>query len=264
MPPLNLADRGLILVEGADVDGFFQRILTANLAQLQPNTLMPAALLSPQGKILTEFLIGSRDGVFYMDMPIVCQDDALKRLKMLKLRADVSFVVSALAVVLSDDGGWVDSRHTDAPKRQYVPAEGLADFAPNGDWHDARIALGLPELGLDYDTNAVFPTDVNLDLMGGLDFGKGCFVGQEVVSRMKRRGTIRRRTLIVSGDGITPGAALFLGGTPVGEVTSGNTAKTQGLAKLRIDRVGEADTLTLEAGQAVAVQWPKYDPDTKV
>ena len=106
-------------------------------------------------------------------------------------------------------------------------------------YHAARIAAGLPEQGVDFATEEVFPADINMDLNGGVDFRKGCFVGQEVVSRMKRRGTARRRTLKASFTAdISAPAPVLANGFEIGLLTS--VSGSAGLARVRIDRMADA------------------------
>ena len=118
-----------------------------------------------------------------------------------------------------------------------MPLAEAGDLIPDADWAANRIAAGVPEWGSDYRAAEVFPTDINMDAMGGIDYKKGCFVGQEVASRMKRRGKIRKRTLIVHGTGLTAGSDI-LAGAPVGTVTS--AAGEAGLALVRTDRLQKA------------------------
>ena len=121
--------------------------------------------------------------------------------------------------------------------RHYGVPGGTADEAA---WTSLRIAHGVAEAGHDYLLGDAFPHDVNLDQTGGVSFRKGCFIGQEVVSRMQHRGTARRRVLIATGDAElpAPGTPISAGGREIG--TLGSVAGNMGLALARIDRVKEA------------------------
>ena len=138
-----------------------------------------------------------------------------------------------------------DTRFPDtAPAwRSYEPQAADSGIA---EWHAFRIANGIVESGADYELGDAFPHDVLLDQMGGVGFKKGCYVGQEVVSRMQHRGTARRRMLIVSGDALPlPGTEITANSRPIG--TLGSTAHGKGLAILRIDRIKDA----LDAGTSI-------------
>ncbi|MCG8443834.1 MAG: folate-binding protein, partial [Caulobacterales bacterium] len=127
----------------------------------------------------------------------------------------------------------------------------------------ARLALGLPEQDADYGSEDVFPADVNLDLLRGVDFAKGCFVGQEVVSRMKRRGSVRKRTLIarLEAAAAPKGTPLTAGGSTVGELLS--SAGAQALALVRLDRLeaaGGPDTVLDAGGASARLRFPDWFP----
>ena len=132
--------------------------------------------------------------------------------------------------------------------------------ATPADYHAHRIALGVPEGGKDYAFGDTFPHEANMDLLNGVSFSKGCFVGQEVVSRMQHRGTARKRVVIVEGDkSLETGVAITAGQATIGTV--GSVAGHQGLALVRLDRVEEmqrkGEPITA-AGTPLAIQLPAY------
>ena len=135
------------------------------------------------------------------------------------------------------EGSWLDVRSTQLPHRAITPRETVGVEMEVSEWHAARIAAGIPEWGADYRDNEVFPTDINMDVLGGVDYKKGCFVGQEVASRMKRKGGIRKRTVKVACTALSTGGEIFAG-NPVGTVTS--CEGEAGLALVRMDRVAKA------------------------
>ncbi|WP_292692874.1 folate-binding protein YgfZ, partial [Mesorhizobium sp.] len=247
MPFAQLKDRALVSVSGPDAEHFLQNILTTDLDILAPGEAKPGALLTPQGKILFDFLI-SRTGenAFWLECRADISDDFIRRLTLYKLRAKVEIAKSDQAFVTvawghestpsqSDSTAAADTRFPKgAVTRSYRETDERSDLAA---WQAFRIAGGIAESGSDYQLGDAFPHDVLLDETGGVGFKKGCYVGQEVVSRMQHRGTARRRVLIVSADGSlpAPGTELIVEGRPVG--TLGSTAGTIGLAIARIDRI---------------------------
>lgn len=257
MPSAQLTDRALILVSGPDAEHFLQNILTTDLDQLGAGEAKPGALLSPQGKILFDFLIShAGDNAFRLDCRADVADDFVRRLMLYRLRAKAEIAKADQAVVTASWGEESASLRNDSTSVTDIRfANGAVNRrygepAANGGlagWHAFRIANGIAESGLDYQLGDAFPHDVLLDQMGGVGFKKGCYVGQEVVSRMQHRGTARRRVLIVSAMRAlpAPGAELTVGGRPVG--TLGSTAGKAGLAIARIDRVKAA----LDAGEEI-------------
>jgi folate-binding protein YgfZ len=257
MPTARLDDRALISVSGPDAEHFLQNIVTADLDALKAGEAKPSALLTPQGKILFDFLV-SRNGAdaLLLECRADIADDFVRRLTLYKLRAKVEISKqdeSLVAVSWATDSGasqtdssWLrDLRFAEASPvwRSYGAQSDGGGIAA---WHALRIANGVAESGTDYALGDAFPHDVLLDQTGGVGFRKGCYVGQEVVSRMQHRGTARRRVLIVSGDALpAPGTEIAANGKALG--TLGSTAAGKGIAILRIDRVKDA----LDAGAAI-------------
>jgi folate-binding protein YgfZ len=204
--------------------------------------------LTPQGKILFDFMI-SRDGDDFLIETDAAQRDALmRRLTMYKLRA-------AVTIAADDADGvtvtWGDGSVTGAADAAFAKAgvtlsrypgkpEGIAIDASEAEYETLRVASGIPASGFDYALQDTFPHDVLLDKTDGLSFRKGCYVGQEVVSRMQHRGTARRRVALVTSETALPvsGTDIMAGGKPVG--TLGSVLGNKGLAIVRIDRVGDA------------------------
>lgn len=262
MPTARLDDRALNSVSGPDAEHFLQNIVTADLDALKAGEAKPSALLTPQGKVLFDFLV-SRNGAdaFLLECRADIADDFVRRLTLYKLRAKVEISKQEESLVTvswgtesgasQTDSSWLrDLRFPEASPawRSYEAATDAGDIA---EWHALRVANGVAESGTDYALGDSFPHDVLLDQTGGVGFRKGCYVGQEVVSRMQHRGTARRRVLIVSGDALpTPGTEIAANGKALG--TLGSTAGGKGLAILRIDRVKDALDVgaTIMAGNA--------------
>ncbi|QFY59589.1 folate-binding protein YgfZ [Rhizobium grahamii] len=243
MPAVFLKDRALIRVSGADAESFLQNLITTDVVSLAADEARPGALLTPQGKILFDFMIMREDAGFLIETDESQRDALQKRLSMYKLRAAVDIAPAGEGVsIIWDqpvDGGWKDSRFLKA---------GIALTRKPGNegsddpilYDSLRAANGVVVAGQDYPLQDAFPHDVLMDLNGGLSFKKGCYVGQEVVSRMQHRGTARRRVVTVTADGTlpAPGSELTAAGKPVG--TLGSVSGRVGLAIVRIDRAGEA------------------------
>jgi len=268
MPFAVFSDRTILSVSGPDAEHFLQNILTLDLDKLGQGEAKPGALLSPQGKILFDFLI-SRDGGdgFRLECRKDIAADFLRRLTLYRLRAKVELSVADQAVVAVSWGSDSDASQTDSTwaadtrfgqgmvRREYgaeLPPPLTPPHKEKGDegtaaWHAFRITHGIAESGSDYALGDAFPHDVLLDQTGGVGFQKGCYVGQEVVSRMQHRGTARRRVLIASGESAlpAPGTEIVAGGKALGAL--GSVAGRHGLAIVRIDRVKDA----LDVGQPI-------------
>lgn len=262
MPFAQLKDRTLISVSGVDAEHFLQNILTTDLDTLGVGDTKPGALLSPQGKILFDFLIArAGENAFRLECRADVSDDFVRRLTLYKLRAKVEITKADQVFVTiawgndstpshsdstaADSAALIDRRFADERvTRSYGDVTASSDDAA---WQVFRVAHGIAESGVDYALGDAFPHDVLLDETGGVGFKKGCYVGQEVVSRMQHRGTARRRVLIVQAELPlpAPGTELTVNGRPVGSL--GSNAGTTGLAIARIDRVKAA----LDSGQPI-------------
>lgn len=276
MPLRALPDRTVIAVSGTDALHFLQNLVTANLETLEPDIVSACALLSPQGKVLFDFLISKQaDDRFWLELRSDLVADFIKRLTLYKLRAAVEITVEEQVFVAaswdndstsSDIDSWADRRFGDAAVRRHYTQQQLHG---DGDYGALRIAYGVVESGADYALGDVFGHDISLDQNGGVDFRKGCYVGQEVVSRMHHRKTARRRVVIVEGDALAPEATMMADGKPAG--TMGTVRGTKGLAIARLDRVkaardaGSAITVNERAVQISLPPHVSYDwPDTEV
>jgi len=270
-----LADRGVVKVAGDEARTFLHGLVSADVLNLAPGAARFAALLSPQGKIFADFIIAeapARDGGgFFLDVARPLVLPLVGKLNMYKLRSRV--IAEDLSEILAVLGAW-DGRGTTTLGLAYpdprLPALGLrimipphraADAAKNlgatlvdaAEYDAHRIALGIPRGGADFAYGDSFPHEADMDQLGGVDFAKGCYVGQEVVSRMEHRGIARTRTVPVRFDGAAPstGTPIMAGGRQVG--TMGSTAGRHGLALLRLDRVADAASRgdELRAGDTV-------------
>jgi len=251
-----LEDRGVVSVTGADAAGFLQGLLTNDVERLEPGQACYAALLTPQGKILFDMIVvrapDAGGAAFLLDCTASQAADLAKRLGFYKLRAKVAVadesadrgVIAGWGEQLENAAGGVVYRDPRAPLgwRAILPRDKAAAVGAGHvhDYEGMRIALAVPKGGVDFAYGDAFPHDANLDSLNGIDFGKGCYVGQEVVSRMKHRGTARKRVarVKVAADAPPPGTPVFDGQLTIG--TLGSSSGREALAMLRLDRVEDA------------------------
>ncbi|MBP1843689.1 folate-binding protein YgfZ [Rhizobium petrolearium] len=240
-----LPTRSLIRLSGKDAQDFLQGLITTDIDGLPENEARPGALLTPQGKILFDFIVW-RDGDGFVIETDADQREALvRRLTMYKLRAAVDIAPDAaegVTVFWGDDAdkGSIKDAAFEKAGIPLTRVPGKQAGGPEEAYHALRVEAGLTLSGHDYALQDAFPHDVLLDLAGGLSFRKGCYVGQEVVSRMQHRGSARRRVALVSGDEQLPrsGTEIIAGGKTVGAL--GSVAGNKGLAIVRVDRAGDA------------------------
>ncbi len=279
MPATHLIDRGVIRVAGEDARPFLQNLVTNDMDAVTTDQAGYGALLTPQGKIICDFLVvavpDAEGGGFLLDTPLLQTADLMKRLKLYKLRAKVTLddLTEATAVIAATDGSllpedaglvYADPRLPGLGQRALVDRGGATEIAtaPADDWHARRVALGIPEGGRDFAYGDAFPHEALLDQTGGVSFKKGCYIGQEVVSRMQHRGTARTRVVPVVFDGgiaAETGAEAVAGGKPLGRI--GSAANGRALALLRLDRVVDAQAAgepLLGGGMAFTLLKPDF------
>ncbi len=254
-----LSSRAVLSLLGEDAPSFLQGLVTQDVAG---DGLMFSALLTPQGKILFDFFLAPTNGGYFIDCAAASAPALLGRLSMYKLRAKVTLREEPMLAVALDEGA-SDPRLGALPARAIVERDGRPSV--DAAYDALRLSLGVPEFGRDFTGEEVFLTDVNYDALGAVSYNKGCFVGQEVTSRMKRKGDIRKRTLIARVDGAPPakGAALLAGEHPIGEILSGRVSGQKGLALalVRLDRLkaAQAEGAPLSAeGRALQISFPDY------
>ena len=261
------ADRAVFRFSGPDAHKLLNDVVTGPIrAEGDGNGEVATAwaLLSAQGKILAEGLAGHAPDGYWLDVHQSVADDFFKRMKMYRLRAQV--VIDDLRethrVGFAQDAEPGFVHHTD----RYGPIDmGWRTIAPvkaTGDWvgddshyHGERIWAGISHQGNDFPANDAFAHDIGLDILDGIDFAKGCYVGQEVVSRMKHRGTARRRPVIVSGIAAPAGTSVIAGGREAG--TIGQVVDGRAVAILRLDRITDPGAVTVD-GKPVSVALPDW------
>ena len=281
-----LPDRGVVKVAGDDARRFLNGLASNDMAKVAPGQARFAALLTPQGKIIVDFIAAEAElddgGGFFLDCPRALAGVLVEKLNFYKLRAkvtaeDVSAALGVMAVwdgaALSEDGlSYADPRLPALGTRTILPphlapaaAAGLGATIADDEAYDAhRIALGVPRGGMDFIYGDTFPHEADMDQLSGVDFDKGCYVGQEVVSRVEHRSNARSRVLPIAYDAFSPmqGLPVLVGDKQAGVL--GSTANGRGLALLRLDRVADAlaaGTPLTAGGIAIHVvkpDWAKF------
>jgi tRNA-modifying protein YgfZ len=256
-PNQMLPDRGVIAISGDGALAFLHNLLTCDVANLGQGQAAYGALLSPQGKILHDIFVFNAGDQILLDCALEQRDALLQKLMMYKLRAKLTISARTDLEIAVGDDGYVDPREVAMGHRFFI-AKGA--FEAGDGYDEARISLGLADSVQDIGTNKLFPHEANFDQFGGVNFTKGCYVGQEVVSRMQHRGTARSRILTVIGQGLNKGDAITSEGKTIGEILS--TTSTNALALIRLDRLADATSPLLSNTISVKVQkpdWIKYD-----
>ncbi len=282
-----LTDRGVAKVAGDDATRFLNGLVTVDVEPVTPATARYAGLLTPQGKLIVDFIIvkGEAQDHYLLDCPRALAATLVQRLNFYKLRAKVIVedLSATLGVLAAWDGAgmanygqcYADPRLAALGSRcMLAPHLGEKAAAASGallvdaaEYEAHRIALGVPQGGIDFIYADAFPHEADLDQLGGIDFDKGCFVGQEVVSRMEHRGTARTRVVPVAFDGPPPeaGVPVVAGNVKLGTMGSGIGSIGRGLAALRLDRLGEAfdkGTPVIAGGvtiRPVKPAWARFD-----
>jgi tRNA-modifying protein YgfZ len=261
-----LEDRAVIRVSGEDATSFLQGLLTNDVERLHPSEARYAALLTPQGKILFDMIVVRAPGEepsYLIDCTAGQATDLAKRLGFYKLRAKVAIADMSADQALAafwgaeaphiDEGVlYADPRDPRLGWRAILPRPTAAALGSEhvNEYEGLRIAVGAPKGGLDFAYGDAFPHDANFDLLHGVDFDKGCYVGQEVVSRMKHRGTARKRIARVKLSGPSPASGTPVLDRELAVGALGSSSGREALALLRLDRAEEATAAgrTLNAG----------------
>jgi hypothetical protein len=266
VPMTWLRDRGVIAVTGPDAGKLLGGIITNDIELLATQPAIFAGLLSPQGKVLFDFFVVRASGgdEFYIDVAREQAAELVKKLKLYRLRAkaeirDVTEETSVFAAWGPQAGlsAYPDPRDASIGWRGIAAGELSPEEAEVAIHQAHRIAAGVPEGGKDYDYGEVFPHEVNFDLLNGVSFEKGCYVGQEIVARMQHRGTVRKRVVRVKGAVDLPASRpdVMMGDVVIGRL--GSVAGAKGLALLRLDRAIEA----IDKGVAITAAGILLDVD---
>jgi tRNA-modifying protein YgfZ len=273
MEPAFLDDRAVLAIFGPEAREFLQGLVTNDIvAGLAPGTGLYTALLSPQGKILFDFLVTEGDGALLLDVARDSRDALLRKLTMYKLRAKVGIEAREQLGVYVNLTSHPDNRPLSYAARAVTfadprlaalgtrsigaKAEMPANLPGPRAYHQHRLALGVPEAA-DFGFEKVFALDGGLAELNGVSFTKGCYIGQEVTSRMKHRATSRKRILTATADAVLPAAGpVVRGGVEIGELiaTHGHTA----FVLVRLDRLEEAGGDIAAAQIPIALHRPAW------
>ena len=274
---VRLGDRAVLSVSGSDAGGFLQGLITNDVGKPRDGAAIHAALLTPQGKYLFDFLVYRRGDAFRLDCEAEARPELAKRIAMYKLRADVAIdgtIPDTVYAVFGDDAEEASRRIEGAdvfpdPRHPVLGWRIVGEFgedtlkragiedAPGAEYEALRIAHGIPDGRRDLVPGKSFLLENGFDELNGVDFEKGCYVGQEVTARMKHRNLVRKRLVPVRIDGASPepGTPVFRGDTEVGEIRS--SAGGLALALLRIDSI-EGDEALRAAAAAVRPEKPGW------
>ena len=230
-------DRQIATVTGADALTFLQGMLSNDVLPLgKAPGIVWAALLTPQGKYLADFFVIKTPGALLIDIKSTIADATLRRLTMYRLRADVQITPTDMAVTRglgpAPDGAFADPRHPALGWRAY----GTTGSAPVIDWDAIRVTHTIPETGIELIADDSYLLESGFERLHGVDFRKGCYVGQEVTARMKHKTDLRKGLVRVRIDGAAAvGTPILAGDKPSGTLftQSGNHA----IAYLRFDRL---------------------------
>jgi len=227
------ANRTVLKISGADATKFLQDMVTNDVSK---DGLIYAALLTPQGKYLFDFFLLKQDAYWLLDIKADRAAALAQRLAMYRLRADVAISESELQVIRGlgalPVGAFPDPRHAALGWRLYGANAGNdAEI----DWDAIRVEHCIPETGVELVADESYILEAGFERLCGVDFKKGCYVGQEISARMKHKTTLRKGLTTVAVKGSAPvGTAITSDGKPVGVLYT--QAGGKGIAYLRFDR----------------------------
>jgi hypothetical protein len=271
--------RGVLDIGGPDRTDFLQGLISNDVTKVTRNVAVYAALLTAQGRFLHDLFLVAHGDAFLLDGEVARLPDLLRRLTLYKLRSRVTlanvsnaFAVAAVfgdgalaALNLPGDAGavapfaggmaFVDPRLPALGARLILPRENLGTLTERGfvqtdaaDYDRLRLSLGVPDGSRDLVPEKALLMESGFDTLNGIDWNKGCYIGQEITARMKYRALVKKQLMpvTVSGPLPEPGTAIMAGDEEVGELRSGRDGAA--LALLRLDAVEKAP---LRAGAAV-------------
>ncbi len=266
--PTLLENRAILTLSGSDRKKFLQGLITNDINAVSDVSAIYAALLTPQGKYLHDFFIIEKDDTIFLDCERARMADIHRRLMMYRLRADVDimdcsekYTVLASPELLSEGIiSYPDPRHPNMGFRTIISAPGT--YLKDDHYDDLRLSLGLPDGSRDFDVDKTLVLEGNMEELNGVDFNKGCYVGQEVTARMKHRAILKKRLLPVTIDGPLPARGTEIidkDGKKIGDIRSGQGNRAIGyfrLAKMTFNQ-------PYHCGDATITPWqPDWYPET--
>lgn len=235
--PIAKLDRVVLRLNGDDATSWLDGLITNSLK----DDITFAALLTPQGKIIADFFVIKDDNTLLIDVADKFADILEKRLKMYRLRAKVKLERTERHVYAAWDGigdeGLKDPRNTRLGQRLY--SDSLEALSSADEYNAYRLSMSIPDSQWDFDTGETFPANANMDQLNGVDFKKGCFIGQEVVSRMYRKTEVRKRMIGFTFQSTFDGTDITRSEKTVGTIMS--SYEGQGMAMMRLDRLAKTD-----------------------
>lgn len=256
---MEITSRSLLTVHGADAESFLQGLITNDITRLKSEPAIFTAMLSPQGKWQHDFFIFKHQDMYYLDHASAQSEALLKKLKLYRLRSRVEIALQPdthLSLSDTDDVffAFADPRHAQLPVRRWGASQNMAF-----DYHTQRVALGIPEGGIDITENET-ALDAGYDLLNAVSFSKGCYVGQEITARMHYKSIARKGFFQVQGSHPlpAPGSAITYAGKPIAELRS--VAGNLGIAYGRFEDVAPALNVADAAcgGHAVTLCTPAW------
>jgi len=235
-----MTDRRIMSLTGTDALPFLQGLVSNDVLPLaKAPGLVWTALLSPQGKYLADFFVAQTASGLVLDMPEALADATLKRLSLYRLRADVQFAPSGLGVVRGlgpmPEAAFADPRHPALGWRHYGDGTNAPVDGPPVDWDAIRVAHLIPEAGIELLPDDSYILEMQFEPLHGVNFKKGCYVGQEVTARMKHKTDLRKGLVQVLIEGAAPvGTPIEANGREVGRLYTQSAGR--GLAYLRLDQ----------------------------
>jgi len=229
---MSMSERTVLRISGADSRDFLQGLVTNDVAKLAQG-LVYAAILTPQGKYLADFFLVPDGDDILLDCAAQQAPSLMQRLTMYKLRADVTISETGLAVTRGlgtpPEGAFADPRDGTLGWRGYAGQTGQ-----EADWDALRVAALIPEAGIELGPET-YILEAGFERLQGVDFRKGCYVGQEVTARMKHKTDLRKGLARVAVSGSAPvGTEILAGGKTAGTLYT--QAQGFGIAYLRFDR----------------------------
>jgi len=265
-----LNDRAILTLSGSDCKSFLQGLITNDINRISEDSAIYAALLTPQGKFLHDFFITEKEDTLFLDCEKGRMADIYKRLMMYRLRADVKIADCSEAYdvlaseKLSSEGilSYPDPRHRDMGFRNIILTSAISPSSQKDDLYDTqRLSIGLPDGSKDFDIDKTLILEGNLEELNGVDFNKGCYVGQEVTARMKHRAILKKRLLPIMVDGPLPARGTEIiddAGKKIGDIRSGHDNRAIGYFRLASMNFNQS----YQCGEATITPWqPDWYPE---
>ncbi len=253
-----------IRISGADASKLLNSTLSADFIKGEKTPLW-WALLSPQGKIQAEGLAIYFDKAFWLDVHISIKNAFLKRMSLYKMRSEVeitdlseSHKIGFCSKNPNLDISFKDPRHKNLGFQIIATKEKTNNWLNDDIFTTLRIKAGVSELGEDFEPDKYFPHDIGMDILKAVDFSKGCYIGQEIVSRMQHKAEIRRRPMLVSNIEAQKGTKIEIDNKQVGII--GQVANNQAIGFVRIDKINNIDTVKIndKPVQLALPDWAYY------